>query len=52
MSEKFVCAACGEEHEGDAVTGVTECRVCRRMHCQGCLDEDGRCKECAAKEKS
>ncbi|MBW2139516.1 MAG: hypothetical protein JRG97_00400 [Deltaproteobacteria bacterium] len=49
--KEFTCAACGKEYEGDAVTGVTECRVCRRMHCDGCLDELVRCAECAEEEE-
>ena len=52
MAEDFACVACGQEHKGDAVTGVTECRICRRMHCDGCLDENGRCVECTDKDKS
>jgi hypothetical protein len=51
MAESFTCAACGKEHPRDYnVTAVAECRVCRRMHCGGCLDENNRCKACALPE--
>ena len=48
--EKFACVACGAESEGDVRVAIQECVVCRRMHCDGCLDENGLCKECAEKE--
>ena len=49
--EKFACVACGAEAEGDIKTSITECRVCRRMHCNQCLDENGLCVECAKEAK-
>jgi len=49
---QFVCAACNKEYEGDASNVMTECRVCHRIHCSGCVDEYGRCVECAQKEPS
>jgi hypothetical protein len=50
MAEAFACAACGQEYEGDVKTGITECRVCRRIHCDGCLNEEGLCVECAGEK--
>lgn len=50
--ERFVCAACGNETEGDYKTTVNECRVCRRMHCDGCIDDQGLCVSCSQKEKA
>ena len=49
--EKFVCPACGNEKEGDYRTTVNECRQCRRMHCDECIDENGLCVPCSAIEK-
>ena len=46
MAENFACVACGEPAEKDDVLAVQECRVCRRMHCDGCLNEEGLCVEC------
>ena len=46
MSEDFACVACGEVHEKDDILAPHECRVCRRMHCDGCIDENGLCVEC------
>jgi hypothetical protein len=52
MSEPFTCAACGKEYPRDYnVTAVAECRICRRQHCAGCLDEHDRCGACALQEK-
>jgi len=48
---QFVCAACEKTYEGDACDAMTECRVCKRLHCKGCVDEFGRCGECADSEK-
>jgi hypothetical protein len=48
---QFVCAACEKTYEGDCGAAVTECRVCKRLHCKGCVDEFGRCGECADSEK-
>lgn len=51
MSEGFTCAACGKEHPRDyIVTAVEECRVCRRLHCSSCLDENHRCSACTLPE--
>jgi hypothetical protein len=47
MAEEFVCSACGEQHEKDDVVGLQECRICRRMHCDGCINEEGVCVECS-----
>jgi hypothetical protein len=49
---QFVCAACSKCHTGDVSNVMTECRVCRRIHCNQCVDEFGRCVECAEKESS
>jgi hypothetical protein len=46
---QFVCAACEKNYEGDKNV-MTECRVCHRIHCSDCVDENGRCVECADKE--
>ncbi|MGO9018533.1 MAG: hypothetical protein ACLQVJ_09320 [Syntrophobacteraceae bacterium] len=43
----FVCAACSKEYEGDVTNVMTECKVCKRLHCGECVDEFGRCAECA-----
>ena len=47
MAEEFACVACGEHAEKDDVLAVQECRICRRMHCDGCLNEEGLCVECS-----
>ena len=49
--EGFTCVSCGAESEGDVRVAITECAVCRRMHCEGCLDENGLCVECAKEKK-
>jgi DNA-directed RNA polymerase subunit RPC12/RpoP len=49
---QFVCAACEKTYTGDEKSALTECRVCGRLHCKGCVDEYGRCVECAEKEPS
>ena len=49
---QFVCAACNKEFEGDQENVMTECRVCKRIHCKDCVDEFGRCVECAEAEKN
>jgi hypothetical protein len=46
MAEEFACVACGEEAERDDVVLIQECRICRRMHCDGCIDAEGLCVEC------
>lgn len=48
---QFVCAACEKTYERDTHDAMTECRVCKRLHCKGCVDEFGRCGECADSEK-
>jgi hypothetical protein len=49
---QFVCTACQKSYEGDVKDVMTECRVCHRIHCTDCVDEYGRCVECAEKESS
>ena len=49
--ENFACVACGAEAEGDVKTSITECRECRRMHCDQCMDENGLCVECRDKSE-
>ena len=46
MADEFACVACGVEHERDDILAIPECKVCRRMHCDGCLNEEGVCVEC------
>ena len=46
---QFVCSACEKTYEGDQ-DAMTECRVCKRIHCKDCVDEFGRCVECAKKD--
>jgi len=45
----FVCSVCGKEQKSEGET-MTECRVCGRLHCGDCVDEFGRCVECAKEE--
>ncbi len=47
MAEEFTCVACGEVTEKDDVVAIQECRICRRVHCDGCLNEEGLCVECS-----
>jgi hypothetical protein len=47
---QFVCSACGDDYEGDTSNVMTQCRACQRIHCNDCLDEYGRCIECAEKK--
>jgi hypothetical protein len=49
---QFVCAACDKSYTGDTSGVMTECRLCHRIHCTQCVDEFGRCVECAQKESS
>jgi hypothetical protein len=49
---QFFCPACEKEYSGDTSELITECRVCKRIHCSDCVDEYGRCVECAKKEAS
>ena len=44
---QFVCGACDKSYEGDTKDVMTECRVCKRLHCTDCVDEFGQCVECA-----
>ncbi len=46
MAEEFACVACGDPSEKDDVVAIQECRICRRMHCDGCIDAEGLCVEC------
>jgi hypothetical protein len=46
MAEEFSCVACGAASEKDDVVAIQECRICRRTHCDGCLNEEGICVEC------
>lgn len=48
---KFVCSACEKDFSSDTSKVMTECRVCRRIHCKDCVDEFGRCIECRKTEK-
>jgi hypothetical protein len=43
---QFVCGACEKNYEGDTGNVITQCRVCRRLHCSDCVDEYGRCIKC------
>ena len=47
MGEDFTCAACGEPVDKDDVLAVHECKICRRMYCDDCINEEGLCVECA-----
>ena len=47
---EFVCSACEKGYEGETENVMTECRLCHRIHCKDCVDEFGRCIECADKE--
>ena len=47
---QFVCSACERSFEGEDRNLMTECRVCKRIHCKDCVDEFGRCVECAKKD--
>lgn len=44
---QFTCAACQTDYAGDTSNVRTACRVCRRIHCDDCVDEFGRCVKCA-----
>ena len=48
---QFVCEACGNDYEGDTSKVMTECRVCRRLHCSNCVDEYGRCIKCVKESR-
>lgn len=46
---QFECTACHKHL--DSHSGVmTACRLCGRLHCTECVDEYGRCVECATKK--
>ena len=49
---QFECHACHKECKGDGEEAMTECRLCGRLHCNDCVDEYGRCIECAKKKES
>jgi hypothetical protein len=49
MAGEFACVACGIKSEKDDVVLIQECRLCRRAHCDGCLNEEGVCVECSQK---
>jgi hypothetical protein len=49
---QFECHACHKECKVDAEGVMTECRLCGRLHCSDCVDEYGRCVECAEKKSS
>ena len=49
---QFECHACHKDCKGDAEGVMTECRLCGRLHCSDCVDEYGRCVECAEKKTS
>ena len=53
MSEdvQFVCAACDQEYDENGKKVMTQCRMCGRLHCDDCVDEFGRCIECADDNK-
>ena len=48
--KKMICAACGKEKEGDFRVEYSECRICHRMHCDGCINKEGICVSCEEKE--
>lgn len=54
MSEdvQFECSACHIKQTDDGKNVMTACRMCGRLHCHDCVDEYGRCVECAQKESS
>lgn len=47
--KKMICAACGKEKEGDFRVEYSECRICHRMHCDGCINKEGICVSCEQK---
>lgn len=49
MAGEFACVACGIPSEKDDVVLIQECRLCRRSHCDRCLNEEGICVDCAEK---
>jgi len=49
MAGEFACVACGIPSEKDDVVLIQECRLCRRSHCDRCLNEEGLCVDCAQK---
>ena len=49
---QFVCGACGIDYKGDTRNVMTQCRACQRLHRSDCMDECGRCIECAEKKPS
>lgn len=49
---KFTCSACHIEQPEEGPNIMTACRACGRIHCKDCIDEFGRCVECAQKSSS
>ncbi|MGE5310438.1 MAG: hypothetical protein ACM3MN_01720 [Nitrospirota bacterium] len=49
MAGEFACVAYGIPSEKDDVVLIQECRLCRRAHCDGCLNAEGLCVECTQK---
>ena len=46
---QFSCTACHLPIDGNNEDTMTACRLCGRIHCNGCVDEHGRCVECREK---
>ena len=46
MSEEFAWVACGDVHEKDDILAPQDCRVCRRLHCDGSFEDSGVWLEC------
>ncbi len=49
---QFECTACHKDVKSNCGEVMTECRLCGRLHCSDCVDEYGRCVECAGKKSS
>ena len=47
---QFECTACHKDSKPNSGETMTECRLCGRLHCPDCVDEHGRCTECAGKQ--
>lgn len=45
---QFECAICHKEMKGEPGKRLSACRLCGRLHCPDCVDEYGRCVECAS----
>lgn len=46
---QFECQACHIDFSENKDAVMTNCRMCGRLHCSDCIDEFGRCVECAPK---